>query len=249
MYALETIPEETELPRISQLIPKSPETIKREIETRKICDEYLNDQNLRLYYAMLVTNQNFRQLCMDKSMPSFSDDSSDCSDSNDLPRKSSLCHVEQKKKQAAKKCNVSTSITEEDINYFYNGKIAIDHNNSKKCNNSNSNNRKNNKAKPFHPSNTNTQAQIKWMNNNNNNKNCDNNNNNNMSNNNKNNAINQISDGEHCHDAYHVDDDNSGISGSKIPAMKKCNVSTSIPTEDIQMLCANFVRYNNGCVQ
>lgn len=72
---LETIPEEGELPRISELIPKSPETIKRERDYQKMCDKYLDDKNLKLFYDMLVTNKNFRKLCSDTDF--YSDNESE----------------------------------------------------------------------------------------------------------------------------------------------------------------------------
>lgn len=59
---LETIPEETGLPRISQLIPKSPETRKQEQEYERLREQYLNDKSIELFYEMLITNTNLKRI-------------------------------------------------------------------------------------------------------------------------------------------------------------------------------------------
>lgn len=219
MFDLETIPEEAELPRISQLIPKSPETIKREIETKKLCDKYLNDQNLKLYYAMLVTNKNFRQLCTNNGPNDMPSMNNNCNQMKLCQKAAAAGACDAKKTtKSTNKCNVSTSISEEDINYFYNGKIDV-----KKCST----------AKPFHPSNTNT---VKWNN-------C--------------NHLN-LNDGEQRLDINEINSFNADNSGRKMSATtttaaaavaKKRSVSTSIPTEDIRMLCANLIHFNSGSVK
>lgn len=219
MSELETIPEETGLPRISQLIPKSPETIKREIESKQICDKYLNDTNLKLYYAMLVTNKNFRQLCTNSDSSWMHNDNNQI----DVCPKIAAAHgnirdcVEKKPSKSANKCNVSTTISEEDINYLYNGESDV-----KKCN----------ILKPFHPSNTNA---VKW-----------------------NNCSRLNGDGELRLDVNEINSFNADGNGRKVSTTKmtaaaapakKRTVSTSIPTEDIKMLCANLVRFSNGSVK
>lgn len=62
--SLEPIPEETGLPRISQLIPKSPETRKREQEYRQLYDDLLSNQKQRIeiFYEMLVVNRNLKRI-------------------------------------------------------------------------------------------------------------------------------------------------------------------------------------------
>lgn len=69
--ALETIPEETDLPRIQELIPKSPETRKREQESQRLCEKYSNDviiKSMERYYEWLVMSKNINRICLsDKS--------------------------------------------------------------------------------------------------------------------------------------------------------------------------------------
>lgn len=65
--ALETIPEETDLPRIQELIPKSPETRKREQESKRLCEKYSNDvisKSLERYYELLVMSSNINRICL-----------------------------------------------------------------------------------------------------------------------------------------------------------------------------------------
>lgn len=66
--SLETIPEETELPRISELIPKSPETRKREQEFLQLYEELLtNDkQQIERFYEMLVVDRNLKKICLNE---------------------------------------------------------------------------------------------------------------------------------------------------------------------------------------
>lgn len=59
---LETIPEETDLPRIQELIPKSPETRKREQEFQRLCEQYSNDKSIEQFYEMLVMNSNINRI-------------------------------------------------------------------------------------------------------------------------------------------------------------------------------------------
>lgn len=61
--ALETIPEETDLPRIQELIPKSPETRKREQELQRLCEQYSNDKSIEQFYELLVMNSNINRIC------------------------------------------------------------------------------------------------------------------------------------------------------------------------------------------
>lgn len=63
--SLETIPEEeTELPRISELIPKSPETRQREQEFFQSYDKLLNvdKQRIDIFYEMLIVNRNLKRI-------------------------------------------------------------------------------------------------------------------------------------------------------------------------------------------
>lgn len=61
--ALETIPEETDLPRIQKLIPKSPETRKREQEYQRLCEKYSNDKSIEQFYELLVMSSNINRIC------------------------------------------------------------------------------------------------------------------------------------------------------------------------------------------
>lgn len=64
--ALETIPEETDLPRIQQLIPKSPETRKREQESERLCDKYSKEviiKSMERYYELLMMSNNINRIC------------------------------------------------------------------------------------------------------------------------------------------------------------------------------------------
>lgn len=64
--SLETIPEE-DLPRISQLIPKSPETRKREQEFLQLYEDLLtNDKRIETFYEMLVVNRNLKRICLNE---------------------------------------------------------------------------------------------------------------------------------------------------------------------------------------
>lgn len=62
--ALETIPEETDLPRIQKLIPKSPETRKREQEFNRLWEKYSNDKSIEQFYELLVMSNNINRICM-----------------------------------------------------------------------------------------------------------------------------------------------------------------------------------------
>lgn len=62
--ALETIPEETGLPRIQKLIPKSPETRKREQESQQQFEKYSNDKSLEHFYELLVMNSSINRICL-----------------------------------------------------------------------------------------------------------------------------------------------------------------------------------------
>lgn len=66
--SLETIPEETELPRISELILKSPETRKREQEFLQLYEELLTNDKQRIerFYEMLVVNRNLKKICLNE---------------------------------------------------------------------------------------------------------------------------------------------------------------------------------------
>lgn len=60
--SLETIPEE-DLPRISQLIPKSPETRKREQEFSQFYEDLLtSDKRIEVFYEMLIVNRNLKRI-------------------------------------------------------------------------------------------------------------------------------------------------------------------------------------------
>lgn len=59
---LETIREETGLPRIQQLIPKSPETRKREQEFEKLCEKYANDKTIEQIYELVIMNKNIQRI-------------------------------------------------------------------------------------------------------------------------------------------------------------------------------------------
>lgn len=61
---LETIPEESDLPRIQELIPKSPETRKREQEFQRLCDKYSNDKSIEQFYELLVMSSNINRICL-----------------------------------------------------------------------------------------------------------------------------------------------------------------------------------------
>lgn len=65
---LETIPEETGLPRISELIPKSPETRRREQEYEQFCEQFSKNKTFELFFDMLIMNNNINRICSsDKS--------------------------------------------------------------------------------------------------------------------------------------------------------------------------------------
>lgn len=197
MCTLETIPEEVTV-NVIELIPKSPETIKREIEYKTLCDRYLADQNLKLYYAMLVTNKNFRKLCA-------SSDVDNCDRNGDKKWCNNVNTSAQTK--VPTKCSVATSIPVEDINYFYNGKTD-----GRKCT-----------AKPLNILNNSSK-------------------NNNICITKRNNVhVNkgQRLDANKIHDANADQDERIG------KMCKKRSVSTSIPAEDIRMLCENLVCFNS----
>lgn len=62
---LETIPEEdARLPRISELIPKSPETRQREQEYQKFNEKLLNvnKQRIEIFCEMLIVNRNLKRI-------------------------------------------------------------------------------------------------------------------------------------------------------------------------------------------
>lgn len=63
---LETIPEESDLPRIQKLIPKSPETRKREQEFQRLCDKHSNDKSIEQSYELLVMSMlsNINRICL-----------------------------------------------------------------------------------------------------------------------------------------------------------------------------------------
>lgn len=211
MCTLETIPEEseTELPHVRELIPKSPETIKREIEYNKLCDRYLDDQNLQLYYAMLVTNKNFRKLCASPDMDNCDRDGDKkwCNNVNTIAPT----------KVPTTKCSVATSIPAEDINYFYNGKTD-----GRKFT-----------AKPLNILNNSSS--------NNNNINRHSNNSHNGSTMKRNNV--HVNKGQ-CYDANNINEAVANVAVEQ-KMSKKCSVSTSIPAEDIRMLCENLVCFNS----
>lgn len=215
MCTLETIPEEseTELPHVRALIPKSPETIKREIEYNKLCDRYLDDQNLKLYYAMLVTNKNFRKLCASPDMDNCDRDGDKkwCNNVN----------TAAPTKVATTKCSVATSIPAEDINYFYNGKTDGRKFTAKPLNilNNSGNNRHSNNSH-------NGSSQMK-----------------------RNNV--HVNKGQ-CYDANKINEAVANVTAAAAQQQernekmsKKRSVSTSIPAEDIRMLCENLVCFNS----
>lgn len=49
--------DEIKLPRISNLIPKSPETKKREQESDRLLEKFFNDKNLELLYSIYILRQ------------------------------------------------------------------------------------------------------------------------------------------------------------------------------------------------
>lgn len=49
--------EEIKLPRISNLIPKSPETKQREQEYEEFIDKFFNDKNLEFLYSVYILKQ------------------------------------------------------------------------------------------------------------------------------------------------------------------------------------------------
>lgn len=60
--SLETIPEEgNDLPRISELIPKSPETRKREEEYLQLYES--NKQYIETFYEMWIMQQSLTRIC------------------------------------------------------------------------------------------------------------------------------------------------------------------------------------------
>lgn len=61
-HILETIPEEVDLPRIQKLIPKSPETMEREQEFWRLCEENFKDQKLEQFYERLLMNDSINRL-------------------------------------------------------------------------------------------------------------------------------------------------------------------------------------------
>lgn len=65
--SLETIPEEEhELPRISELIPKSPETRQREQQFSQFYEELLkvDKQRIEIFYEMLIVKRNLKRICL-----------------------------------------------------------------------------------------------------------------------------------------------------------------------------------------
>lgn len=212
MCELETIPEEGELPRISELIPKSPETIKREIEYERLCDKYLDDQTLKFYYTMLVTNKKFRQLYpntdgrIDKSCQTLK-----CKIPGQMQKRNIMgsttrtvaitavpmtASIPLKSPQT---CDVQTSIPTEDIQHFFSGKTDDGKSTVKPLNNSNS---------------------VGMVNRSNSNK------------------------GD-CFDGNGNGISTIGKYQNQVKTVQTRTVSTSIPIEDIRMLCENLVSFNN----
>lgn len=70
--SLETIPEEEtdqpQLPRVSGLIPKSPETRQREQECTQFYDKLLNidKQRIEAFYEMLIVKRNLKRICLNE---------------------------------------------------------------------------------------------------------------------------------------------------------------------------------------
>lgn len=213
MCGLETIPEEGELPRISELIPKSPETIKRETEYERLCDKYLNDQNLKFYCTMLATNKKFRQLYqntdgrIDKGCQTVK-----CKVPGQMQKRNGTTVPTTRTvaitaapittaSVSPQTCDVQTSIPVEDIQYFFSGKT----NGSKAT------------VKPLTHSNGRSVGMV------------------NRSNSNK---------GD-CFDGNGNGISTIGNDQSKVKIVQTRSVSTSIPTDDIRMLCENLVCFNN----
>lgn len=64
--SLETIPEEgNDLPRISELIPKSPETRKREEEYLQLFES--NKQHIEAFYEMWIMQRSLKRICLNES--------------------------------------------------------------------------------------------------------------------------------------------------------------------------------------
>lgn len=62
---LETIPEEgNHLPRIFGLIPKSPETRKREEEYLQLYESH--KQRIEAFYEMLIVQRNLKRICLNE---------------------------------------------------------------------------------------------------------------------------------------------------------------------------------------
>lgn len=65
--SLETIPEEgndSNLPRISKLIPKSPETRKREEEYLQLFES--NKQHIEAFYEMWLMQRSLKRICLNE---------------------------------------------------------------------------------------------------------------------------------------------------------------------------------------
>lgn len=63
--SLETIPEEgNDLPRISELIPKSPETRKREQEYLQLYESH--KQHIQAFYEMLIVQRDIKRICLNE---------------------------------------------------------------------------------------------------------------------------------------------------------------------------------------
>lgn len=63
--SLETIPEEgNDLPRIFGLIPKSPETRKREQEYQEFYESH--KQHIEAFYEMLIMQRNLKRICLNE---------------------------------------------------------------------------------------------------------------------------------------------------------------------------------------
>lgn len=63
--SLETIPEEgNDLPRISRLIPKSPETRKREEEYLQLCESH--KQDIETFYEMWIMQRSLKRICLNE---------------------------------------------------------------------------------------------------------------------------------------------------------------------------------------
>lgn len=66
LSSLETIPEEgnDHLPRISRLIPKSPETRQREQEYQEFYESH--KQHIEAFYEMLIVQRNLKRICLNE---------------------------------------------------------------------------------------------------------------------------------------------------------------------------------------